>query len=168
MKSVLVALALLLVANPAFAKGKGKQAAAMPSDPNAVLAKSHGGKVWALSSPPSAAEGEELGKWLSTQPASLELTKKGSQSRWPCTLLAVFKHAPAKGHITVRVVDKKDPKAIVEEYSSQTGGVSLVFKEFWEADGDNGYNPGHTYTVMIGQILKKKFVPYATGDVTLK
>jgi hypothetical protein len=172
MKSILVALALVLVASPAFAgrkQGAGKkQEAAKPVDPNAVLAKTHGGKVWVLSGMPSAVEGEELGKWLSARPTNAELSKKGSEDRWPCTLLAVFKSLPAKGHITIRVVDKKEPKAIVEEYSSQTVGTSLVFQEFYEPDGGNGFNKGHTYTVMVGQLIKNKFVSYASGDVTLK
>jgi len=173
MRILLAALALLIATNaaPLYAKGRAKSkrsAAAQVSDPNAVVAKEHGGKVWILTSTAPDSEGEELSKWLSSHPAAGEVSKKPSEERWPIKYLAVFKKPPAKGPITIQFVDKKEPRVLVAEDSSQTMGGSLVFQEPYDIDVNNGFNKGHTYIMKVGQIIKHRFISYATGEVSLK
>jgi hypothetical protein len=171
MRILLAGLALLVATNasPLYAKGGGKdKKAATAADPNTAVAKAHGGKVWILTSPPPSTEGEDLAKWLSSHPPAAEVTKKPNEERWAITYLAVFKKPSAKGPITIEFVDKKEPKALVAQDSSQIPGGGLVFQEPYYIDANDGFNKGHTYIVKVGQILKKKFVTYATGQVTLK
>ena len=172
MRILLAGLALLVATNasPLYAKGGGrnKRAAATAADPNAAVAKAHGGKVWILTSAPPSTEGDDLAKWLSSQPQAAEVTKKPHTERWAITYLAVFKKPPARGPMTIEFVDKKDPKVLVAQDSSQIPGDGLVFYEPYDLEENNGFNKGHTYIVKVGQILKRKFVTYATGQVTLK
>jgi hypothetical protein len=65
-------------------------------------------------------------------------------------------------------MDKKEPGTLVDQYSTQTPGGSLVFQEPYDLETNNGFNKGHTYIIKVGQIIKSKFVSYATGEVTLK
>jgi hypothetical protein len=175
MNTLLAGLALLMAANsaPLLAKndsgGKGKKAASTPAaDPNTAVSKAHGGKVWIVSGSAPSSEGEELSKWLSSHAPAAEVAKKPSEERWPINILAVFKKPPAKGPMTLEFVDKKEPKSLVAQDSSQTPGGALVFQEPYDLDTNNGFNKGHTYIVKVGQIIKKRFVTYATGEVTLK
>jgi hypothetical protein len=178
MKILLAGLALLVATNaaPLFAKGdaggkaaKTKKGASTPTvDPNTAAAKAHGGKVWILASSPPGAEGDELVKWLSSHPSVSELSKKPNEERWPINYLAVFKKPPAKGSMTIRFVDKKEPGTLVAEESSQTPSGGLVFQEPYDLDTNNGFNKGHTYIMKVGQLIKGKFVTYATAEVALK
>jgi hypothetical protein len=179
MHTLLVGLALLVAANTApnlakndsdskSAKKHDAKKAAPAVDPNVAVAKAHGGKVWIISSSPPSGEGEDLAKWLSSHPPAAEVTKKPSEERWPITYLAVFKKPPAKGPMTIEFVDKKEPGTLVAQDSSQTPGGSLVFQEPYDLDTNNGFNKGHTYIIKVGQIIKKRFVTYATGEVSLK
>jgi len=176
MNTLLAALALLVAANnaPLLAKndcaGKAKKPASTPAatDSNTTVAKAHGGKAWIITGPAPSSEGEELSKWLSSHPAAAEVTKKPSEERWPITILAVFKKPPAKGPMTLEFVDKKEPRTLVAQDSSQTPGGDLVFQEPYDLETNNGFNKGHTYIVKVGQLIKKRFVTYATGEVTLK
>jgi hypothetical protein len=176
MKILLAALALLVAMNatPALAKdgscGKAAKKGTSPKapDPNTAVAKAHGGKVWILSSPSPNAEGEELAKWLSSHPSAAEVSKKANEERWPINYLAVFKKPPAKGPMTIEFTDKKEPGTLVDQYSTQTQGGDLVFQEPYDLDTNNGFNKGHTYIIKVGQIIKNKFVSYASGEVTLK
>lgn len=176
MQTLLVGLALVIAANPAAAVAKGssytlaKQEAkkAAPADPNAAVSKEHGGKVWVFTSSAPTAEGVELAKWLSSHPASAEVTKKPSEERWTITFLAVFKKPPAKGPLTVEFIDKKDPSTLVDQYSTQPQGGGLIFQEPYDLDTNNGFNKGRTYLIKVGQIINKRFVSYATGEVSLK
>jgi hypothetical protein len=172
MKTLLAGLVLLVATNasPLYAKsgGKGKKAETAAADPNTAVARTHGGKVWILTSNPPNTEGEDLAKWLSSHPSAPEVTKKPSEERWAITYLAVFKKPSAKGPITIEFVDKKEPKVLVAQDSSQIPGGGLVFQEPYYIETSDGFNKGHTYIIKVGQILKKKFVTYATGQVTLK
>jgi hypothetical protein len=171
MRILLAGLALLVAMNaaPALAKGgKGKKVSAAASDPNAVVSRAHGGKVWILATQPPSVEGEELSKWLGSQPAKAELTKKPNEERWRIIYLAVFKRPPARGPMTFQFVDKKEPKFIVDQDVSQIPGEGLVFQEPYDLESDKGFNKNHTYIMKVGQIIKRKFITYATGEVTLK
>jgi hypothetical protein len=172
MRILLAGLALLVATNaaPAFAKGgKDKKAASAPAgDPNTAASKAHGGKVWIIAASPPSVEGEDLAKWLGSHPPTAELTKKPNEERWPMTYLAVFKKPPAKGPMTIEFRDKKDPGVLVAQESSQAPGGGLVFQEPFDLEANNGFNKNHTYVMKVGQIIKKKFVNYATGEVTLK
>jgi hypothetical protein len=172
MRILLAGLALLVAlhAAPVLAKGHddGKKSATPAADPNVAASKAHGGKVWIITSNPPSGEGQDLVKWLSSHPPAAEVTKKPSDERWPVTYLAVFKHPPAKGPLTIEFVDKKEPGVLVAQDSSQAPGGSLVFQEPYDLEANNGFNKGHTYIVKVGQIIKKRFVTYATGEVTLK
>ena len=149
-----------------LAKQEAKKPA--PADPNVLVAKEHGGKVWVLTSSTPSAEGEALAKWLASHPSTAEIDKKPSDERWPITLLAVFKKPPAKGALTVEFVDKKDPRTLVDQYSTQSQSGGLVFQEPYDLETNNGFNKGRTYIIKVGQLINKKFVSYATGEVSLK
>jgi hypothetical protein len=179
MHTLLLGLALLvattvhpqLAKNDAHGKAARKQdrkGSAQAADPNLVVAKAHGGKVWVMVSSPPSVEGEDLNKWLASHPASAEVDKKPSDERWAINYIAVFKKAPARGPMTIEFVDKKDPGTLVDQYSSQPQDGMVVFQEPYDLDTNNGFNKGHTYLIKVGQILKGKFVSYATGEVTLK
>jgi hypothetical protein len=173
MRILMVGLALLVATNasPLFAKGggdKGKKASTPAADPNVAASKAHGGKVWIIPGTPPSSEGEELSKWLSSHPPAAEVTKKPSEERWSVNILAVFKKPPAKGPMTMEFVDKKEPRVLVAQDASQTPGGPLVFQEPYDLDANNGFNKGHTYVVKVGQLIKKRFVTYATGEVSLK
>lgn len=181
MNALVVGLALLVAANTSagtaqkgscaktVAKKQDTKKSSTPAvDPNAVVAKSHGGKVFVMSDAPPSVEGEDLNKWLATRSPVAELTKKANEDRWPITYIAVFKKPPAKGPITVEFMDKKDMSTLVDQYSPQTLGGSVVFQEPYDLDTNNGFNKGHTYVIKVGQIIKNKFVSYANGEISLK
>ncbi len=169
MRTLLAGLALLVATNVALAAAKDKKpASASAADPNTASAKAHGGRVWILASPPPSVEGEDLSKWLASHPTATELTKKPNEERWPMTYVAVFKKPPAKGPLTLEFRDKKDPGVLVAQESSQAPAGGLVFQEPFDLETNSGFNKGHTYVMKVGQIINKKFVTYATGEVTLK
>jgi len=180
MHTLLVGLTLLMTANggPQFArdhscaKADKKAGAAKTTtpavDPNAMLAKSHGGKVWIVTGPTPNAEGAELGKWLDKHPPKAEIKKEAKDTRWSMTYIAVFKKPPARGPATVQFVDKKEPGTLVDQYSTDTAATSVVFQEPYDLDTNNGFNKDRTYIIRVGQIIKNKFVTYATGEVSLK
>ena len=176
MKILWAALALLVATNaaPLFAKGgagegakKGKTSTPA-ADPNTAVAKAHGGKVWFLAGTPPGAEGVELSKWLSSHASVGEVSKKPNEERWPINYLAVFKKPPAKGPVTVMLVDKKEPRIIVDQFSPQTPAATLVYREGYDLEQNNGFNKGHTYIMKVGQLIKGRFVTYATGEISLK
>jgi len=176
MRTLLLGLALLVAAPSTQALAKGGSASAKTSkassapgpDPNAVVAKAHGGKVWVVTGTPPSTEGEDLSKWLASHPSAAEVTKKPNEERWPVTLIAVFKKPPAKGPVTVEIVDKKDPRTLVDQFSPPAAAESVVFQEPYDLETNNGFNKGHSYLIKVGQILKGKFISYATGEVSLK
>ena len=170
MKIWMVAVVLLAATSAGAAPKKAGKASTTASapDPNTGVAKTHGGKVWvSLDSIPTI-EGDALDKWLAAHPANAELSSKDSKDRWSINFMAVFKKAPAKGPMTVQFVDKKEPKIIVDQVSPQTPGGALVYQEGYDLEQDNGFNKGHTYVIRVGQLIKKKFQLYATGEITLK
>lgn len=170
MKIWLVAVVLLAATSAGAAPKKAAQeAATKPTvDPNLAVAKVHGGKVWVATDSIPAIEGAELDKWLAAHPANAQLTCKNNEDRWVINFLAVFKKPPAKGPITVMLVDKKEPNIIVDQFSPQTPGAALVYQEGYDLEQNNGFNKGHTYLIKVGQLIKGKFQLYATGDIILK
>lgn len=172
MRTLLFGLALLVAAHGSAlaAKGSAKQAkkATPAADPNEIVGKAHGGKVWIVTGAAPNVEGAELDKWLSSHPSTADVTKKPNEERWPITFIAVFKKAPAKGPVTVEFVDKKEPGTLVDQFSPPTVAESVVFQEPYDLETNNGFNKGHTYVIKVGQIIKGKFVSYATGEVSLK
>lgn len=173
---ILIGLILLVAtsanaANKTQEKAAGKkEAAAKPAaDPNVGLAKDHGGKVWVTGEQLPSVEGDDLGKWLAAHPGPAQLTQKPKEDKWPMNFLAVFKKAPAKGRVTVEFVDKEDAKNTVDQFSPDTpASASVVYQEGYDLDANNGFNKGHTYVIRVGQLIKDKFVVYATGEIALK
>jgi hypothetical protein len=168
---------VLLVATSAVAAGKApekagerKEAATKSSaDPNAGLAKDHGGKVWVTSEQIPAIEGDDLGRWLASHSTAAQLTKKPKDDKWPMNFIAVLKKTPAKGRMTIEFADKEDAKNTIDQFSPDTpAGSSVVYQEAYDLDANNGFNKGHTYVIRVGQIIKDKFVTYATGEISLK
>jgi hypothetical protein len=168
MKFWLVAVVMLATTSASAAPKKANKEAAPAVDPNTAVAKNHGGKVWVVSDSIPGVEGDVLEKWLAAHPANAEIVRKGNEERWPINFLAVFKKPPAKGPITVMLVDKKEPKIIVDQFSPQTPGAALVFQEGYDLEQNNGFNKGHTYIMRVGQLIKGRFQLYATGEITLK
>jgi hypothetical protein len=82
--------------------------------------------------------------------------------------VAVFKKPAAKGPITVQFYDKEDPKNVVDQDSPSNDAATLVYQNTYDLDPDHGFNKGRTYVMKVGQIIKGKFQPYATGELKLK
>jgi hypothetical protein len=170
MKIWLVAVALLAATTASAAPKKAAKEAATKSavDPNIGVAKAHGGKVWVAFDAIPTVEGEALEKWLTAHPANVELALKGNEDRWPINFLAVFKKPPAKGPVTIMLVDKKEPRIIVDQFSPQTPADALVYREGYDLEQNNGFNKGHTYVMRVGQLINKRFQLYASGEISLK
>jgi hypothetical protein len=158
----LLALSVALFAVTAAGKKNAPEV-----NPNAALAKAYGGRVWATEGA-APAGGAELRAWLAAQRGAAELARKGKEGPWTVTYVAVFKRPAAKGPVTVKFFDKADQKRLVEELSADNDAASVVYQGSYELDPDHGFNKGHTYLVKVGQIIKGKFQPYASGEVTLK
>jgi hypothetical protein len=164
----LLALSLTLLAAVADAKAAPKsKVEAAPPTPEAALAKTHGGRVWATDAP-APPGGEALRAWLAGRPGTATLARAAKDGPWTGTYVAVFKKPAAPGPVTVKFFDKKDPRSLVDESSSDTPAATLVHQGTYELDPDHGFNTGHTYLLKVGQIIKGKFQPYASGEVTLK
>jgi hypothetical protein len=143
-------------------------AALADDDPNAVLARPHGGKVWVRGEPFPASEGAKLSAWLSEQKPGGTLTAAAKDAPWTIHYLAVFKKPAVKGPMTIQFFEKGDNKNIVDQYSTDNTLASVAFTGTYDLSVDSGFNKGHTYVIKVGQILKKKFVPYATAQISLK
>jgi hypothetical protein len=143
-------------------------APARAADPNAPLAKAHGGKVWVQEEPFPSTEGAKLGTYLAGKNPGAEVTAKVKDGPWVIHYLAVFKKPAIKGPMTVQFFERTDRKNIVDQYSPTLDNPAVVFQSTYDLSPDLGFNKGRTYVIQVGQILKKKFVPYATGEVTLK
>jgi hypothetical protein len=141
---------------------------ALAADPNAGLAKPHGGKVWVQEEPFPTTEGDKLSTYLAGKQPAAELTAKVKDGPWVLHYLAVFKKPAIKGPMTVQFFERTDRKNIVDQYSPTLENPALVFQSTYDLSPDLGFNKGRTYVIQVGQILKNKFVSYATGQVTLK
>jgi hypothetical protein len=160
----LLALSALLLALSAAKKKEPPP----PVDPNVEVAKAHGGKVWAQQEK-APAPVDALKAWLAAHPAaSGEVTRKSKDGPWTVAYVAVFKKPAAKGPITVQFYDKEDPKNVVDQGSPANDAATLVYQGTYDLDPDLGFNKGRTYVVKVGQIIKGKFLPYASGELTLK
>lgn len=137
-------------------------------DPNASVAKAHGGKVWIQSQAFPSQEGDRLRDYLASAPANAELRQRAKDGPWPINFMAVFKKPSVKGAMTVQFFEKTDARAIVDQSSIENATAGLVYQAAFDLEPDAGFNKGHTYVIKVGQILKGKFVPYASGAFSLK
>jgi hypothetical protein len=160
----LLALSALLFAL-STASGKKKEVPA--ADPNAAVAKTYGGKIWTEEKVP-AGGGEALRSWLSSHPAGGEVGRKSKDGPWTVAYVAVFKKPAAKGPITVQFFDKEDLKNVVDQDSPANDAATLIYQGTYDLDPDHGFNKGRTYLMTVGQIIKGKFQPYASGELKLK
>lgn len=149
----------------ALAAAKKKEEA--PADPNAAVAKAHGGKVLVTEGDLPANEGDRLSAWLAGRPKTAEVTRKGSDGAWNIGYVAVFKKPAARGPMTVQFFEKGDDD-LVDTYSPPNDVSSVVFQATYELEPDKGFNKGRTYVIKVGQIIKGKFQTYATGELSLK
>jgi hypothetical protein len=158
----LLALSALLLALSAPKKKEPPP----PIDPNVEVAKIYGGKVFADDKAPSTVEA--LKAWLASRPAGGEVGRKSKDGPWTVSYVAVFKKPAAKGPITVQFFDKEDMKNVLDEDSPANDAATLVYHGSYDLDPDHGYNKGKTYVIKVGQIIKGKFLPYATAELKLK
>lgn len=159
----LLALSALVLA---LAGATPKKKEAPPADPNEAVAKTYGGKVWTEETLPAG--GEALRTWLSSHPTGGEVGRKSKDGPWTVAYVAVFKKPAAKGPITVQFFDKEDPKNVVDQGSPANDAATLIYQNTYELDPDHGFNKGRTYVMKVGQIIKGKFLPYASGELKLK
>jgi hypothetical protein len=158
----LLVLSALLLALSASKKKEPPPAV----DPNVEVAKTYGGKVFTDDKAPST--GDALRTWLSSRPAGGEVGRKSKEGPWTVSYVAVFKKPAAKGPITVQFFDKNDPKNALDEDSPANDAATLVYRGSYELDPDHGYNIGKVYVIKVGQIIKGKFMPYASAELKLK
>lgn len=159
---------LLVMSAVLLALTAAKKKDDVPADPNAAIAKSHGGKVWAQEDAVPALTGSALNDWIGARPPAAEIGRKTKEGPWTVNYLAVFKKPAAKGPMTVQFFDKKDPKNVVDQDSPTNDEASAIFKGTIDLDPDHGFNKGHAYLIKVGQIIKGHFQPYAMGELTLK
>jgi hypothetical protein len=159
---------LLAVAALLFALGAKdkKKAPEEPADPNAVVAKTHGGKVWVHAGENPSSEGDRLASWLGGRDPVGALGRTGD-APWAMSFVAVFKKPVAKGPVTVQFFEKGDSD-IVDQASLDNDSATLVYQAKYELEPDKGFNKGRTYVVKVGQIIKNKFQSYASGELSLK
>jgi hypothetical protein len=159
----LLALSAILLA---LSGATGKKKETPPPDPNEAVAKTYGGKVWTEEKLPGG--GEALRSFLSSHPAGGEVGRKSKDGPWTVAYVAVFKKPAAKGPITVQFFDKQDPKNVVDQDSPSNDAATLIYQNTYDLDPDHGFNKGRTYVMKVGQIIKGKFQPYASGELKLK
>lgn len=168
----LLAIPLALTAGVGATAAKpakpAKGEAAESADPNAAVAKTHGGKVWVVSDRVPSVEGDRLSAWLASQTAAGTVERKAKDTPWTITYVAVFKKPAAKGPITVQFFEKEDRANVVDQYSADNDIATSVFQASYDLEPDHGFNAGRTYVIRVGQILKGKFQSYAEGQLTLK
>ena len=162
MKLMTVAALLLALA------AKDKKAPDQPIDPNAPVAKAHGGKVWVHGDQQPSSEGERLSAWLGGREAGEAIKRKTADGPWAVNFIAVFKKPAAKGPITVQFFEKGDARSIVDQASLDNDVSTVVYRGSYELEPDKGFNKERSYVIKVGQIIKKKFQPYATGELSLK
>jgi hypothetical protein len=56
----------------------------------------------------------------------------------------------------------------VDQFSPSSDIARMVFEGNYELNPDLGFNKGHEYFIKVGQIIKGKFQPYASGELALK
>jgi hypothetical protein len=151
---------------PASAKAKNRGGG--DGDPNAAVARAHGGHVWVRADALPTSDGSRLNAWLGGHAPKAELTAKAKDTPWSINYIAVFKKPAVKGAMTVQFAEKGDPKGFVDQYSPDNPSASVVFRGNYDLSPDQGFNKGHTYVIKVGQLLKGKFVLYASGELTLK
>jgi hypothetical protein len=160
---------VVLIATLALAGGKSsKKQATAPADPNAVVAKAHAGKVWVRADAFPSSEGPRLATWLGEQKPIGEVAAATKDAPWLIHYLGVFKKPAIKGPFTVQFFEKGDLKNLVDQYSPPNDVETLVFQGTYELSPDQGFNKGRSYIIRIGQLIKGKFILYASGQVTLK
>jgi hypothetical protein len=158
----LLALSALLLA---LASAPKKKEVSAP-DPDLAVAKTYGGKIWTDDRAPGG--GEALRAWLASRPAGGEVARKSKEGPWTVSYVAVFKKPAAKGPMTIQFYDKADPKNAVDQESPPNDAATLIYKGSYDLDPDRGFNKGRTYVLKIGQIIKGKFLQYASAELTLK
>src|SRR4051794_6324248 len=119
MKLLALSVALLSLAAP-------KKSGPAPDNPDASLARAHGGRVLPSGSP-APAGGDELRAWLAAHRSEAELERPAKDGPWTVSYVAVFKKPAAKGPVTVKFFDKKDQKNMVEESSSANDAPTMVY-----------------------------------------
>lgn len=165
----LVVLALTVLGATANAKGGGKKKEpAAPADPMAAVSKAHAGKVWVGADSFPATEGAKLAAWLGQHAPAGGVAAKAKDGPWTVNYLAVFKKPALKGAMTVQFFEKSDLKNFVDQYSPENTTSTLVFQGTYDLSPDQGFNKGRTYVIKVGQIIANKFIPYASGQVSLK
>jgi hypothetical protein len=158
----LLALSVVLLALSAAKKKEPPP----PPDPSVAVAKTHGGKVWAAEAAPESPAA--LKDWLASRPPGGEVGRPTKDGAWTVSYVAVFKKPAAKGPITVQFFDKEDPKNVVDQNSPSNAEATLIYRGTYELDPDHGFNKGRTYVMKVGQIIKGKFLPYASAELKLK
>ncbi len=149
-------------------KTRAPQAPAEAADPNVAIAKSYGGKVWVQDDSIRSVSGAPLRAWLESHKAPGEVASKTKDGPWTISFLAVFKKPALKGPMTIEYFEHGDMTSMVDQYSAPNDQACLVFVDTHDLEPDQGFNKGRTYIIKVGQLLKGKFVAYATGQVTTK
>jgi hypothetical protein len=158
MKAFMLAAALLALA------AKKEPAVEGPED---RLAKEHGGKVWLRPAPLPDPGVDRLVSVLGGEKPGGALTRKDKDAPWTAHIVAVFKKPNVPGPVTVQFFEANGDKDLVDQVSPPMGEASVLFRGSYDLEPDRGFNKGRRYLVKIGQILKGKFVLYASGEVSL-
>lgn len=152
----LVATVCLLAAGPSQAK----------------LPKTVRGRAFVAASLDSASRRALIKRYQNEKKATSKLAFDKVRKRWKGTVVGFFKRFPYGGPITVWLYDKADKDAIKSKTVSHLASVTKpkpneLFVHDLELDPNDGLNKGRTYLLLIGQIVGRRELIYARGEVTL-
>lgn len=91
--------------------------------------------------------------------------KRKKDGHWTTTIVAFLRRKPYPGPITIWLYDKEDKVAL--SAVSVDGRGRPIFIHELDISPDLGFNKGRTYYVQVGQIIGKRNMVFARGEVEL-
>lgn len=137
----------------------------------AKLPKKLRGKIFAASPRiEDASRDKLLARFSKAKPSSA--LPRGKDKHWKGTLVAFLKKRCYAGPITIWYFDKSDKSAVKKKQfshmeSTPHGKEREIVVHDIDLDPDVGLNKGRTYIIHLGQLLGRRRVIFAKGEVTL-
>lgn len=118
-----------------------------------------------------ASRGKLLSRFGKAKPESTLV--RGEDKHWKGTLVAFLKKRCYPGPISLWYFDKSDKDALKKKQfahmeATPHGKAREIIVYDLDLDPDVGLNKGRTYIIHLGQLVGKRRVLFAQGEVTLK
>jgi hypothetical protein len=145
----------------------------LASPSQAKLPKNVRGRAFVATSLHDVGRKALLKRYGKEKKAVSKLPFNKDRKRWKGTIVGFFKRWPYGGPITVWLYDKADKDAIKNKTVSHLETANPpkpkeIFVHDIELDPNDGLNKGRTYLIRIGQIVGRRELIYAQGEVTLE